>query len=120
MRTTSSSAHSHATIETSRGHHMSISDSNLTVNFFKTTTVYNKLESAKLKWLDISLRLESAEWKIQSTFQLQKKKNGCTSERAALNAEIKDWQAQRAQVTDDNEKAAFTALIAKNAAELMK
>ena len=41
-------------------------------------------------------------------------------ERAALNAEIKEWQAQRALATDDSEKAAFTALIAKNTAELMK
>ncbi len=53
-------------------------------------------------------------------FPIEKKQNGCTSERAALNAEVKDWQAQRAQATDDNEKAAFTALIAKKTAELMK
>ncbi len=37
-------------------------------------------------------------------------------ERAALNAEIKDWQTQQALSTDDSKKASFTALIAKNTA----
>ncbi len=52
--------------------HMSISHSNMTFNFLNHSRVYNKLESAKMESLDISLRLESSEWKIQPTFQLQK------------------------------------------------
>ncbi len=38
--------------------------------------------------------------------------------RASLKAEIKDWQAQRVLSTDDNKKAAYTALIAMNTAQL--
>jgi hypothetical protein len=41
--------------------------------FFKVRTVYNRLESAQLARLDFSHLLESANWKIQSTFQLKKK-----------------------------------------------